>query len=70
MQLQGALVGLLYPKFAGSCLALYAVGRFLYCNGYTKKGPGGRMLGGIVSHLGDLPLLIATGYCAYALTMG
>jgi glutathione S-transferase len=70
VQLQGALVGLLYPRFAGSCLGLYAVGRVLYCNGYTAKGPSGRMAGGLVSHLGDLPLLIATGYCAYTMIMG
>jgi len=70
VQLMGALNGLMFPQFAASCLGVYSVGRILYCNGYTKNGPDGRMLGGIVSHLGDLPLLICTGYCAYTLIMG
>ena len=69
VQLQGALVGLRYPVFAAACLALYAVGRVLYCIGYTRDGPSGRLIGGVVSHLGDLPLLVGTGYCAYALGM-
>eukprot|EP00937_MAST-01D_sp_MAST-1D-sp2_P004742 g4742.t1 len=70
VQLQGALVGLLHPRFAAGCLVTYAVGRVLYCNGYTRDGPSGRRLGGGVSHLGDLPLLVATAYCAWSLITG
>ena len=67
VQLQGAVLGFLNPQFAAGCLAVYALGRVLYCNGYTAKGPDGRMLGGMVSHLGDLPLLLGTGYYAFQL---
>lgn len=70
VQLQGALTGFMYPNFSAACLATYAVGRVVYCIGYTKKGPEGRMAGGIISHLGDLPLLLCTAYCAFKLIMG
>merc|ERR1711871_263512 len=63
VQLQGALIGFIYPNFSAACLAIYAVGRVVYCIGYTSKGPEGRMAGGIISHIGDLPLLLCTAYC-------
>jgi hypothetical protein len=44
------------PKFSAGCLALYTVGRVVYGYGYSKGGPKGRMAGGLISHLGDLPL--------------
>merc|ERR1711907_71898 len=51
IQLLGALNGLLFPRFAAGCLAIYAVGRIVYGNGYVGGGPTGRKLGGILSHL-------------------
>merc|ERR1712153_114788 len=68
IQLLGALNGLLFPTFAGSCLLIFAVGRILYGRGYVSGGPDGRMLGGIVSHLGDFPLMICTAYSAAKLS--
>ena len=62
VQLLGCVNGLLYPKFAGGCLALYALGRVIYGYGYTSGGPTGRMAGGLISHLADLPLWICTAY--------
>jgi glutathione S-transferase len=64
VQLLGALNGLLFPRFAAGCLALYAFGRVVYGYGYTKGGPKGRMAGGLLSHLGDMPLMICTAYSA------
>eukprot|EP00929_Paragymnodinium_shiwhaense_P082958 TRINITY_DN439_c0_g1_i1.p1 TRINITY_DN439_c0_g1~~TRINITY_DN439_c0_g1_i1.p1 ORF type:complete len:144 (-),score=32.13 TRINITY_DN439_c0_g1_i1:164-595(-) len=58
VQLLMAFNGILYPKFAAACGALWALGRIIYGRGYANGGPQGRMLGGLISHLGDLPLLI------------
>ena len=64
VQLLGVVNGLLFPRFAGGCLAIYGVGRIIYGHGYISGGPDGRMAGGIITHLGDFPLMIATGYSA------
>ena len=59
------LVGLFYPLFAASCGALWSVGRILYGYGYKTKGPDGRLIGSLISHLGDLPLQIAVFKLCY-----
>ena len=66
MTLSSALV---YPRLAGMFGAFWVVGRFLYIHGYSENGPEGRMLGGVVSHLGDFPLFILTCVSAYQLIM-
>lgn len=70
VQLLAVVNGLLSPKFAGACLAIYSVGRVVYGYGYKHGGPDGRRTGGILSHLGDLPLAILTFVNAYALLSG
>ena len=60
MMLSSATV---YPRAAALFGFTWVVGRFLYIRGYTEGGPEGRRIGGIVSHLGDFPLLITT-FCA------
>mmetsp|Transcript_6554 Transcript_6554/g.16629 ORF Transcript_6554/g.16629 Transcript_6554/m.16629 type:complete len:161 (+) Transcript_6554:130-612(+) len=59
------IVGLFYPLFAATCGALYSVGRILYGYGYAKNGPDGRLIGSLISHLGDLPLQIAVFKLCY-----
>ena len=59
------VVGLFYPLFAATCGALYSVGRILYGYGYATKGPDGRLIGSLLSHLGDLPLQIAVFKLCY-----
>ena len=59
------VVGLFYPLFAASCGSLYSVGRILYGYGYAKNGPDGRLIGSLISHLGDLPLQIAVFKLCY-----
>ena len=59
------VVGLFYPLFAATCGALYSVGRILYGYGYAKNGPDGRLIGSLISHLGDLPLQIAVFKLCY-----
>merc|ERR1740129_418069 len=58
VQLLMAFNGILHPKFAAACGAIWAVGRIIYGRGYAKNGPKGRMAGGLISHLGDFPLII------------
>lgn len=67
IQLLGVVNGLIYPTFSGACLIAYSVGRIMYGYGYAGGGPKGRMAGGIVSHLGDFPLIICTVYNAVKL---
>ena len=64
IQLFGAVNGLLFPRFSGACLLTYAVGRVIYGHGYAGGGPEGRKLGGLISHLGDIPLFLCTLYSA------
>ena len=59
------IVGLFYPLFAASCGGLWSVGRILYGYGYAKNGPDGRLIGSLISHLGDLPLQIAVFKLCY-----
>lgn len=57
--------GLQYP-FAAACFgATYLIGRVVYTVGYSTGGPEGRNLGGIISHLGDIPLMLMLFYTAY-----
>ena len=67
VQLLGALNGLLFPRFSAGCLGLWALGRVLYGYGYTSGGPSGRMAGGLISHLGDIPLWFCTAYSGLTL---
>ncbi|CAE7640435.1 MGST3 [Symbiodinium microadriaticum] len=67
VQILMAFNGILYPKFAASCGMIWAFGRIVYGYGYAKGGPDGRMVGGLLSHLGDLPLLIGGFVTAFGM---
>ena len=57
--------GLFYPQLAAAFGGIWCVGRVLYGYGYSTGSPDNRQVGGIVSHLGDLPLfglIIKTSY--------
>jgi len=51
------MCGLIYPVTSAVCGGIWVVGRVVYGAGYAGGGPEGRRLGGILSHLGDVPLL-------------
>eukprot|EP00938_MAST-03A_sp_MAST-3A-sp1_P003452 g3452.t1 len=70
VQLLGLLNGVAFPRFSAACLGLYAVGRILYGRGYAKHGPKGRRTGAILSHLGDLPLMLCTFFVGAKLIQG
>ena len=61
---QMLVVGLFYPVFAAACGGLWTLGRIVYGIGYAF-GPDKRVYGGLISHLGDLPLQIALIRVAY-----
>jgi len=62
--------GVAFPKLSSLFGLFYVLGRVLYGRGYSKNGPKGRMLGGLISHLGDLPLLILTFVNAFMMIRG
>mmetsp|Transcript_1460 Transcript_1460/g.3766 ORF Transcript_1460/g.3766 Transcript_1460/m.3766 type:complete len:147 (-) Transcript_1460:5-445(-) len=65
MMLSSATV---YPVTAAAFGAIWCVGRVLYIRGYTaESGPDGRRFGALISHMGDLPLLITTFMAAWAM---
>lgn len=51
-----------YPVASAALGAVWSLGRIVYIRGYAANGPEGRMLGGLISHLGDLPLLLMSLY--------
>ena len=57
--------GLVYPVTSAAFGAIYCVGRVIYGYGYSSGGPEGRYLGGIVTHLGDIPLVVLSCKIAY-----
>mmetsp|Transcript_11103 Transcript_11103/g.21264 ORF Transcript_11103/g.21264 Transcript_11103/m.21264 type:complete len:147 (-) Transcript_11103:216-656(-) len=59
--------GLFYPKYAAAFCAVFAFGRIVYGYGYKAFGPSGRQIGGMIAHLGDIPLMLMMPYIAYNL---
>ena len=57
-----AFSGLLYPLTAAKLGATYIVGRALFAVGYVRGGANGRMLGGLLGHIGDFGLMGCTIY--------
>ena len=49
--------GLVYPITAAAAGTVYMLGRFVYGYGYAMGDPKYRTPGGILSHLGDMPLM-------------
>jgi glutathione S-transferase len=65
--MQLLVVGLYYPLFAAACGGLWNVGKIVYGYGYAKNGPTGRHVGGLIGHLGDMPLQVALFKIVYDL---
>lgn len=45
------IAGIATPLVTTGLACTYAVGRFMYANGYMKKGPNGRECGSIIANL-------------------
>ena len=54
--------GLVMPRAAAALGLIWVLGRVIYGLGYTYYGPRGRMVGGLLSHVGDFPLILMTFY--------
>lgn len=67
VQVLMAFNGILYPRFAAGCGMIWATARIIYGYGYAKNGPTGRMVGALLSHVRDFPLLIGGFVTAYNL---
>jgi glutathione S-transferase len=48
--------GVVFPIATAATLVAWNVGRILYIRGYASGAPEKRQLGGLISHLADLPL--------------
>merc|ERR1712224_678815 len=58
VMLQTVITGLMYPKLAAAFGATWVLGRAVYGYGYATGNPSNRGPGGLISHLGDFPLII------------
>merc|ERR1712187_107136 len=56
---------LVYPVASATAGFLWVLGRFVYGFGYALGNPNFRMPGGILSHVGDFPLMIMAMRIAY-----
>ncbi|KAL3901420.1 MAG: hypothetical protein SGPRY_012279 [Prymnesium sp.] len=57
-----------FPKASAAFGFIWCVGRIMYIRGYAQQGPKGRLVGSIVAHLGDFPLMLLAcyvGLCAF-----
>merc|ERR1719235_1623714 len=61
--------GLVYPVASAVSGLFWVLGRFVYGFGYALGNPSFRMPGGILSHLGDFPLMGMAFRIAYNVAM-
>lgn len=66
VQIMMIVNGLVNPLWAARFGGIWVAGRFLYGHGYAQ-GADGRRLGGVISHLGDFPLIGMTFHTALSL---
>jgi glutathione S-transferase len=55
------------PWYSALFGGIWVLGRFVYGIGYAMGGPKGRMAGGLISHIGDFPLILMTFYTGAAM---
>ena len=58
---------LVFPRASTTLGAVWVLGRIIYGYGYASGGPEGRKAGGIISHLGDIPLILMSFYSGASL---
>jgi len=58
--------GIVFPVTTAVCVGIWCVGRLMYIHGYSSGVPDKRQFGGMLAHVGDLPLLIMTFVAAKA----
>lgn len=60
IQILMILNGLVSPINSAAFGFIWVIGRVIYGYGYANGGPSGRMVGGVISHIGDFPLMLMT----------
>lgn len=60
--------GLWYPRFVAAAGISYALGRWLYAQGYRARGAGGRKVGAMLSGLSQLTIYGVALYIAFQRT--
>lgn len=60
----GCASGLAYPVTSAVLLVVWSAGRVAYIRGYATGAPERRRLGGLVSHVADVPLFFMTFFAA------
>ena len=69
VMLQMCVSGLVHPIAAAAFGGIWTIGRVVYAMGYAANGPNGRHIGGLITHLGDVPLAIMTMKIGYNMIM-
>ena len=69
-QVLAALNGMVFPRTAAAFLCVWTVGKLLYIQGYSSGNPIGRHVGGLVAHMGDVPLVFMSFVSANKLLGG
>lgn len=67
VMLSMVVVGFVHPVTAAAFGGIWVIGRVIYGIGYAGSGPKGRYLGGLITHLGDIPLAIMSMRLAYTM---
>ena len=62
---QTMMVGLMHPVTAAALCGIWSVGRVAYVVGYGTGNPANRRHGGMLAHLGDIPLSVMTFVVGY-----
>jgi len=69
-QVLAAVNGMVFPRTAAAFLCVWTVGKLLYIQGYSSGKPSGRHVGGLVAHMGDVPLVFMSFVSANKLLGG
>ena len=59
------MVGLMHPITSAALCGIWSLGRVVYVLGYGTGNPANRSTGGLIAHLGDIPLFVMTFVVGY-----
>jgi len=59
------MVGLMHPITSAALCGIWSLGRVVYVLGYGTGNPANRRTGGLIAHLGDIPLFVMTFVVGY-----
>jgi uncharacterized MAPEG superfamily protein len=59
------MVGLMHPITSAALCGIWSLGRVVYVLGYGTGNPANKRTGGLIAHLGDIPLFVMTFVVGY-----